>query len=102
MRSKGYNFQESRHPSIKAMKEEISELKGIDFRIKVYPDGSWVAKSPNVQGLLTGDRDQSDINELLKDAIFTYYSVPPQLANDRMLRNSGEPIRAEQKVHVTA
>lgn len=102
MRSKGYQFQELRHPAIEALQEEVGELKGIDFEVKAYPDGSWVAKSKNVEGLLTGGRNQKDIDAQLKDAIFTYYGVPPQFANDNILRNSGEPITAKKSVRVTA
>lgn len=104
LRSKGHNFNEHLRPEVIQMQKEISSLENhnINFEIKVYPDGSWTAKATNVEGLLTGGRKQSEINGLIKDAIFTYYGVPPQYADDKLLRNSGEPVTAEQQVHVTA
>ena len=104
LRSKGYNFSEELRPEVVEMQREINALdnRSINFEIKVYPDGSWLAKSTNVEGLLTGSRKQSEVHELIKDAIFTYYGVPPQYANDKLLRNTGEPVTSEQQVHVTA
>lgn len=104
MRRYGYNFREELRPEVIEMQKEINTLekKNINFDVKAYPDGSWTAKATNVEGLLTGGRDQSKINDLIKDAIFTYYGVPSQYANDKLLRNTGEPISVEQQVHVTA
>jgi len=99
MRSKGYNFKEHLRPEVIEMQKEINALsnKSINFEIKVYPDGSWTAIATNVKGLLTGSHKQSEINELIKDAIFTYYGVPPKYAHDKLLRNTGEPVTAEQQ-----
>jgi predicted RNase H-like HicB family nuclease len=104
MRKHGYNFREETRPEVALMQKEIASLdnRSINFAIKYYPDGSWVAKSSNVDGILTGGRNQAEAQELIKDAIFTYYGVPPQYARDSLLRNTSEPIKAEQKVHVTA
>lgn len=104
LRSKGYDFKEHLHPAVVEMQKEINALdnKNINFEIKVYPDGSWTAISTNVEGLMTGSRKQSEANELIKDATFTYYGIPPRFANDKLLRNAGEPVTAEQQVHVTA
>ena len=104
MRRRGYNFNEDLQPEVINMQREISALdnKAISFEIKAYPDGSWTAKSTNVEGILTGSRRQSEINEMIKDCIFTYYSIPAKFVNDKLLRNSGEPITAEQYIRVTA
>ncbi len=104
LRTKGRRLNGAQSAEVIAMQKEISSLenKNINFEIKTYIDGSWMAKSTNVEGILTGGNDQKEINEMLKDAIFTYYGVPPEHADDKLLRNSGEPVTTEQRVHVTA
>lgn len=104
MRARGYDFSESTRPEVVKMQEEIAllENRAINFLIQRYPDGSWVAKSTNIDGLITGGSNISEVNELLKDAIFTYYGISPQFANDKLLRNTGDPITTEQRVHITA
>lgn len=104
LRTKGRRINSVQNAEVIAMQKEISSLenKNINFEIKTYLDGSWMAKSTNVEGILTGGNDQREINEMLKDAIFTYYGVAPEHADDRLLRNSGEPVTTEQRVHVTA
>jgi len=104
MRKHGYDFHEEMRPEVIEMQKEFASLDnhGINFKIMHYPDGSWVAKSTNVDGLLTGSRKQGEINEVIKDAIFTYYGIPPQYCKDGLLRNTGEPVKAQQTVHVTA
>ncbi len=104
LRTKGRGLSSAQSAEVIAMQKEISNLenKNINFEIKTYVDGSWMAKSTNVEGILTGGNNQKEINEMLKDAIFTYYGVPPEHADDRLLRNSGEPVTTEQRVHITA
>lgn len=103
LRRKGYKFNEAERPEVISMQREIASLgSGVTFEIKTFPDGSWIANSTNVEGILTGSRNQSEVHDLIKDAIFTYYGVPPQYANDKLLRNTGEPVTTEQQVHVTA
>lgn len=103
MRHLGYDFREDQQPEVIDMQKSIKALRNqlIDFDITVYPDGSWMAKSTNVKGLLAGSRKQDQINELINDAIFTYYGVPPQYANDKLLRNSGQLATHKQQVQVT-
>ncbi len=104
MRKKGYKFHEEKQPEVIKMQKEIASLdnQSINFNITSHADGSWMAKSTNVDGLLTGGRKQSEVHEVIKDAIFTYYGVSPQYCRDDLLRNTGEPVTLEQKVHVTA
>lgn len=81
MRRKGYGLNEKKCPEVIEMQKEIASLgSGINFDIKTYPDGMWTAKSTNVDGILTGSRNLSEINELLKDATLTYYGVPSHFA----------------------
>src|SRR5688572_1693174 len=88
MKKYGVSPDALKDPAVIEMQREINSLenKNINFEIRSYPDGSWTARAMNVEGLLTGSRKQSDINELIKDAIFTYYGVHPKFANDTLLR----------------
>lgn len=100
----GYNHHAEAQPDVLDMQRAIDALenKSINFAIQTYPDGSWIAKSTNVDGILTGGRNQGEANELIKDAIFTYYGVKPEHCKDVLLRNTGEPVTTEQTVQVTA
>lgn len=96
------NFNEN--DAIRSMQSEIAALENgsINFKVEGYPDGTWYAESTNVEGLNTGGFNQADIKDMLKDAIFTYYNVPPQFCDDRSLRNTNEPVTVEQQVRVSA
>lgn len=84
----GYDFHEDRDSRVKSMREAIRGLGSIRFDIEGFPDGTWVAQSTNVEGIITGGADKKKMNPMLKDAIFTYYGIPPQLCNDGLVRTS--------------
>lgn len=100
----GYNFNEEADERVVAMRTAINALDNhaIQFSIEQYPDGSWSAESTNIDGIMTGSRDPREIPEMIKDAIFTYFEIPPQLCKDSLLRSDNEPKLVEQKVHVGA
>ena len=100
----GRNRHVETQPDVQAMQRALEALenKSINFSVQAYPDGSWLAKSTNVDGILTGGHNQSEANELIKDAIFTYYGVKPEHCKDVLLRNTSEPVSTEQSVQVTA
>lgn len=101
LRQWGYDFNEVYDERIKAMKREIQVLgNGIEFKIEQYPDGSWTAESVNVDGIITGGKDIKEITAMIKDAIFTYFSIPPHLCNDAVLRSDNEPVTLKQRVYV--
>lgn len=68
------------------MRNKIKESNGIEFKIEFYPDGNWTAESTNIDGIITGGDDIKEINNLIKDAIFTYFEIPPQFCNDSILK----------------
>ena len=99
LRRLGVNFREENDPRVQAMQEAIKKLGSIRFHIEVLPDGSWAAESTNIDGIITGGTDKESINAMIKDAIFTYFGIPPQLCNDSLMKSSDEPLKLEQRVY---
>lgn len=99
MRWAGYDFREEDDTRVKAMKKTIHDLGSIQFQIEIAEDGSWVAESVNIDGIITGGTTKEHINETIKDAIFTYFEIPPHLCNDMLMKGSVEPIKLEQRVY---
>ncbi len=89
---------------VREMREAIDSLGegGIKFEIGTYADGSWSARSTNVEGIITGGFDRSEMTEMVKDAIFTYYGVPPQYCEDKLLQGTGEKKTVKNEILVTA
>jgi len=79
LRWAGYNFNQVSDSRVIAMREKIQALGGIQFNIEVAPDGAWTAESTNIDGIISGGRSVSNVNDVLKDAIFTYFEIPPYL-----------------------
>jgi hypothetical protein len=85
LRRTGFDFHEADDARVQAMRAEIKRLGSLKFKIEISPDGSWAAESVNLDGIITGSRHLKDMNALLKDAIFTYFEIPPHLCNDTLL-----------------
>ncbi|MFH0951301.1 MAG: hypothetical protein V1765_02390 [bacterium] len=97
----GIDFREEEHAKVVAMKKAIAGLDNrLEFKIEQYPDGSWTAESINVDGIITGGKNNKDIAGVIKDAIFTYYEIPPYLCTDTLLRADNEPVTIMQSVYV--
>lgn len=99
LRSVGFNFHEENDPRVKAMREKIAMLGGVQFNLEFFPDGTWAAESINVDGIITGGSHRKNVNAILKDAVFTYFEIPPLLCNDSLIRAPEEPLRLEQRVY---
>lgn len=101
LRQWGYNFNEEKDERVQAMKREIQRLGGrVEFKIEQYPDGSWTAESVNIDGIITGGQNTKNIILTIKDAVFTYFGIPPCLCNDTALRADNEPVTIRQNVYV--
>lgn len=100
LRNKGFDFHESTHPKVKEMRDKIAQLGGVKFKIEFYPDGSWTAESVNIDGILTGSSNVKEINSFIRDAIFTYFEIPPHLCNDRLIKMDNEPATVTQMAYV--
>lgn len=101
LRQWNYNFNEDADPRVLAMKKEIQRLGGkVEFKIEQYPDGSWTAESVNLDGVITGGINTKEVAPTIRDAVFTYFGIPPHLCNDTILRADNEPVTLKQHVYV--
>lgn len=102
-RKAGYDFQEASDSRVLAMQDAIAKLGGgVKFSITTDgKTGEWAAESVGLEGIITGGKHFSpqEVNATIKDALFTYFDIPPHLCNDTLLRSEGEPITVEQKVY---
>lgn len=101
LRRIGINIDDGKHQTILDMQKRIHQLNTLNFKIDIHPDGSWVAESVNVDGIITGGTSSKEMNTLIKDAIFTYFEIPPHLCNDSLLLANNESVSVEQKVWAT-
>ena len=101
LRQVGINLENQNDVRLEAMRNEIAKAGGkIEFKIEQYPDGSWTAESINVDGIITGDKITKNVSATIRDAVFTYFGVPPYLCQDDVLRADNEPVILRQKVYV--
>ncbi len=101
LRHLGYNFHEDADERVRAMKDVIRTIGGkIEFKIEQHPDGAWTAESVNIDGIITGGITTKEFSTTLKDAIFTYFRIPPYLCNDATLRTDNEPVTLMQRVYI--
>ncbi|HSX53091.1 MAG TPA: hypothetical protein VLF90_01850 [Patescibacteria group bacterium] len=104
LRKLGVHFNEEQNELVLEMQRIITALDehAIQFKTEVAPDGTWSAESTNIDGIMTGGKDPRHIPEMIKDAVFTYFEIPPKLCRDELLRSDNEPAKVEQRVHVGA
>ena len=104
IRKAGWNFNDALNPNVQEMQSTIASLenKALNFYIEQSPDGTWVAQSTNLDGIMTGGKDPREIPEMIKDAVFTYFEVPPKFCNELLLKSDNEPAKVQQSVHVSA
>lgn len=102
-RKYGHDFKALDNPDVIEMRSEIASLDDgtITFQVSGYEDGSWSATSTNVEGIITGSRNIAEIDDVIRDAVFTYYGIPAKYADDRLLKHIGQPINTEREVLVT-
>lgn len=98
-RKMGYNFDEQNNERVVKMKKEIDRIGKIEFKIEQHPDGSWTAESINFDGIITGGTNTQNISLTIKDAVFTYFEIPPHLCVDTLLRGDNEPVTIRQNVY---
>lgn len=101
LRKYGVNFHEEGDARVVAMKKEIQRLGGkVEFKIEQYPDGTWTRESTNLEGIITGGHSTKDASREIRDAIFTYFGIPPHLCNHDLLKADNEPVTIRQQVYV--
>jgi len=99
IRKSGFNFKADKNQKVLEMQKEIAKIGRIEFKIEQYPDGSWTAESTNIDGIITGGIKTEEISFMIKDAVFTYFEIPPYLCADTLLRSDNEPVILSQKVY---
>lgn len=95
----GFKFNEATDERVVRMKRDIGRIGKIEFKIEQYPDGSWAAESTNFDGIMTGGTSTQNISSAIKDAVFTYFEIPPYLCVDNLLRGDNEPVTIKQNVY---
>lgn len=95
----GYKFNEENDDRVIKMKRVIGRMGKIEFKIEHHPDGSWTAESINFDGIITGGTSAQNIPSTIKDAIFTYFEIPPHLCTDMLLRGDNESVVVKQNVY---
>ena len=100
----GVNFDPIKNDAVRNMRDTITSLptSNIQFIVSSESNGDWVAESVNLSGILTGGTKNDDVQEMIKDAIFTYFEIPAKYCEDSLLRTAGEPVIIKQEVFATA
>ncbi len=99
LRGFGYQFHEERDVRVQKMREVIERVEGIKFHIENADDGTWVAESTNIDGIITGGNNYpDDVNIQIRDAIFTYFGIPSHLCNPTLVARENEA-SVEQRVY---
>lgn len=104
LRNAGYKFRIESDPHVIEMRETLESMgkNDLTFKIDYYPDGNWSAECIEIDGIMTGGNDAKTATHMIKDAIFTYFEIPPHLCHDLPLRADNEPVKVSQVVHVGA
>ena len=84
---------------VRVMKDEIDKVGGrLNFVVHRHEDG-WTAECKEIKGIVTGDTEPNptdqEINDLIRDAIFTAFCIPPYLCQDELIKNVREHAREE-------
>ncbi|MDO4781433.1 MAG: hypothetical protein Q4A34_03535 [Candidatus Saccharibacteria bacterium] len=90
------------NPNVAALHQDIQELNGIDFSVSRFPNGEWMAKSTNIDGILTGGDATDSVDEMIKDAVLTYYNIAPAYCDAVKVYSSNNKEVVQQEVVVTA
>jgi len=99
IRKVGFDLNEKNDKRVLEMQKEISKIGKLEFKIEQYPDGSWVAESVNIDGILTGGKTTKNMSATIKDAVYTYFEIPPYLCVDSLLKGDNEPVTLTQRVY---
>jgi predicted RNase H-like HicB family nuclease len=83
-----------KNPRIQKMKSGFEKAGGtLIFTVKIY-DNEWVAECKQIKGIVTGGKGsptQEEVDDNVKDAIFTSFGIPAYLCKDSLIRNKLEP-----------
>jgi predicted RNase H-like HicB family nuclease len=95
----GLRLNERESLAVLNMRHILQEIGRIEFDVEYHPDGTWVAESKNLDGIITGGKNPSKVEETIKDAIFTYFDIPPQFVDDSMILSDNESAVVQKQVY---
>lgn len=99
--NKALNIKKKNIPEVETMLKEIKLANSINFVItKDEETGDWMAKSTNIEGILTGGSSSDNIDDMIKDAIFTYYGIDSKdcVLDSIPISRQGEKITRQEVV----
>lgn len=87
---------------VQNMKKAIERVGGhLNFSVKRHHNG-WTAECQEMNGIITGGNTANptdqEINDEIRDAIFSAFGVPPYLCKDELLRDMREIPIVENRV----
>ncbi|MFH1192885.1 MAG: hypothetical protein V1656_01030 [Candidatus Jorgensenbacteria bacterium] len=84
----GFPINPRTNRAVLAMVKKIGELGGLRFSVRIEKDG-WTAECKNLDGIITGNTNPTpsiyEIDQYIKDAIFSAFSIPPYLCDEKMI-----------------
>ncbi|MEK7496849.1 MAG: hypothetical protein AAB657_03000 [Patescibacteria group bacterium] len=69
------------HQDPVSIKREYGLPNQINLQVQISADGWFVVTSPDLPGLVTQARSQSELIEMVNDAVLTYFDVPKTKAD---------------------
>lgn len=87
---------------VQAMKAEIEKVGGrLNFTVQRHENG-WTAECKEIKGVVSGGTERNpteqEINNTIRDAVFTTFGIPPYLCKDELIKNVHEPVREQTLV----
>ncbi|MBU3942911.1 hypothetical protein KKA24_02920 [Patescibacteria group bacterium] len=75
---------------VQNMLSEAKRMGGFKFDIKKHENG-WTAECINFKGIITGGQNPkptiAEVDEQIKDAIYTAFNIPSYLCRDNLISN---------------
>ncbi len=88
----GFSFKRG-YGRVIRMKDDIGNHGGLTFNISINSRG-WIAKCAEIPAIITGSDESKpsdeEIENLVKDAIFSAYNIPPYLSDDRLIKKESD------------
>lgn len=96
--SKLFNFPNAeKDERVQNMLIQIQKRGGLKFNIKINNGEGWVAECENLKGIITGGTNnnptKAEIDNMIKDAIFTAFEIPPYLCKDNLIKDVKERVK---------
>lgn len=102
LRKFGIALDAEKQPAVQNMWKTIRKLDGgkILFELSLDKDGDWSAIAVNLPGLMTGGSLSDPISDMIEDAIFTYFAIPPEYCDERILNKNYVSQHKSKRSHV--